>query len=118
MTSPLPPDYAQLLTEIKSRVREAQYRALHQVNREQMQLYWELGRLIAERQQQQGWGKAIVENLARDLQKEFAGMSGFSVQNLWYMRQFYLEYSAIAVSWTIQLFSPGSRMPAYATLFA
>ena len=97
MTPPLPPDYAKLLTEIKSRVREAQHRALQHVNREQMQLYWDLGRLIAERQQQQGWGKAIVENLARDLQKEFAGMSGFSVQNLWYMRQFYLEYSASAV---------------------
>ena len=59
-----------------------------------MQLYWDLGRLIAERSQQQGWGKAVVETLAHDLQTKFAGVSGFSVQNLWYMRQFYLEYSA------------------------
>ncbi|QIL78261.1 MULTISPECIES: YhcG family protein [Hymenobacter] len=93
MTS-LPSDYAQLLTALTHRVRAAQYRALQQVNREQMQLYWDLGQLIAERQQQQGWGKAVVETLARDLQREFAGVSGFSVQNLWYMRQFYLEYSA------------------------
>ena len=90
----LPSDYAQLLTALKLRVRAAQYRALQQVNREQMQLYWDLGQLIAKRQQQQGWGKAVVETLARDLQTEFAGVSGFSVQNLWYMRQFYLEYSA------------------------
>ena len=88
-----PADYQQLLTEVKQRVRAAQYRALQQVNREQMQLYWDLGRLIAERQQQHGWGKSIVETLAKDLQTEFVGMSGFSVQNLWYMRQFYLEYS-------------------------
>ncbi|GAA4001894.1 hypothetical protein GCM10022408_11500 [Hymenobacter fastidiosus] len=79
------------------RVRAAQYRALQQVNREQMQLYWDLGQLIAERQQQYGWGKSIVETLARDLQTEFVGMSGFSVQNLWYMRQFHLEYSASEV---------------------
>ena len=49
---------------------------------------------MAERQQQHGWGKSIVETLARDLQKEFAGMSEFSSRNRWYMRDFYLEYSA------------------------
>ena len=91
---PLPLDYPQFLVDIKQRVRAAQYRALQAVNREQMQLYWDLGQLIAERQQQHGWGKSVVETLARDLQTEFVGMSGFSVQNLWYMRQFYLEYSA------------------------
>lgn len=90
---PTPADYPQLLTAVKQRVREAQYRALQQVNQQQMQLYWDLGRLIAERQQQHGWGKSVVETLARDLQTEFAGMSGFSARNLWYMRDFYLEYS-------------------------
>ncbi|SFQ38263.1 PDDEXK nuclease domain-containing protein [Hymenobacter arizonensis] len=91
--NPAPTDYHQLLAAVKRRVREAQYRALQQVNQQQMQLYWDLGQLIAERQQQDGWGKSVVETLARDLQTEFVGMSGFSVQNLWYMRQFYLEYS-------------------------
>jgi predicted nuclease of restriction endonuclease-like (RecB) superfamily len=38
------------------------------------------------------WGKSIVKNLSSDLQKEFPGIKGFSPQNLWYMRQFYLEY--------------------------
>ena len=94
---PTSSDYHQLLVDLKQRVRAAQYRALQQVNQEQMQLYWEMGRLIAERQQQHGWGKSVVETLARDLQAEFAGMSGFSVQNLWYMRQFYLEYSASSI---------------------
>lgn len=79
---------------MKQRVRDAQYRALQQVNQQQMQLYWDLGRLIAERQQQHGWGKGVVETLAHDLQTEFVGMSGFSSRNLWYMRDFYLEYSA------------------------
>lgn len=85
-------DYGRLLTEIKDRVRVAQYEALRAVNRELVALYWDIGRLIVERQGQQKWGKAIVENLAADLQSEFPGLLGFSAQNLWYMRQFYLEY--------------------------
>lgn len=87
-----PSDYSTLLQAVKQRVREAQYRALQQVNQQQIQLYWDLGRLIAERQQQDGWGKSVVETLARDLQTEFVEMSGFSVSNLWRMRSFYLEY--------------------------
>lgn len=55
-------------------------------------LYWDIGKLIVERQDREGWGKSVVERLANDLQNEFPGVSGFSVQNLWYMRQFYLEY--------------------------
>ncbi len=39
-----------------------------------------------------GWGKAVVINLARDLQSEFPGRNGLSSQNLWFMRQFYREY--------------------------
>lgn len=84
--------YEQFVAEVKSRIRQAQYQALKAVNKEQMQLYWELGRLIVERQQQHGWGKSIVENLARELQMEFAGMGGMSSANLWRMRAFYLTY--------------------------
>jgi hypothetical protein len=47
-----------------------------------MQLYWDVGRLIAERQQQHGWGKSVVETLARDLQAEFVGITGFSASSL------------------------------------
>ena len=85
-------EYGRLLTDIKDRVRAAQYEALRAVNKELVALYWDIGRLIVERQGEQKWGKAIVENLAADLQLEFPGLLGFSAQNLWYMRQFYLEY--------------------------
>ena len=50
--------------------------------------------MIVERQKKYGWGKAIVENLAKDLQKEFPGIQGFSSANLWRIRLFYEEYSA------------------------
>jgi len=45
------------------------------------------------KQSSKSWGKATVENLASDLQKEFPGVQGFSAQNLWRMRQFYLAYA-------------------------
>jgi predicted nuclease of restriction endonuclease-like (RecB) superfamily len=57
-----------------------------------LQLYWWLGENISRRQTEQGWGKSVVENLARDLQAEFPGRNGFSTQNLWAMRQFFSEY--------------------------
>ena len=66
--------------------------ALRAVNRELVDLYWELGAAIQSKQEAAGWGKAVVENLARDLQTEFPGRNGFSAQNLWLMRQFFREY--------------------------
>lgn len=85
-------DYTQLLIDVKERVRSAQLAALKVVNTELVGLYWDLGRMIVERQDQAGWGKSVVERLSQDLRREFPGVAGFSVQNLWYMRQFYLEY--------------------------
>jgi len=48
--------------------------------------------MIVDRQEVEGWGKSVVERLSADLRQEFPGVGGFSVQNLWYMRQFYSEY--------------------------
>lgn len=86
-------EYGDFLREVKERIRSAQYEALKKVNKELIHLYWDIGKMIVEQQKKRGWGKAIVQNIAQDLQKEFIGISGFSSQNLWYMRQFYLEYS-------------------------
>jgi hypothetical protein len=70
--------YGNLLGEIKQRIRSAQYKALRAVNRELIALYWDIGRMIVERQKLQGWGKSVVERLAADLQAEFPGVRGFS----------------------------------------
>ena len=88
----LPADYARLLGAIKERVRTAQYEALRAVNKELVALYWDIGRMIVERQQGRSWGTAVVRTLADDLQKEFPGMSGFSARNIWRMRDFFLAY--------------------------
>ena len=87
-----PVEYLTLLGEIRERIRSAQYEALKAVNKELITLYWDIGRMIVERQQGESWGKSVVQRLAGDLQKDFPGIQGFSAQNLWYMRQFYLEY--------------------------
>ena len=78
----------------RRRILSAQYAALRAVNKELVGLYWDIGRLIVERQKVEGWGKGVVEQLSADLRVAFPGVGGFSVQNLWYMRQFYQEYSA------------------------
>ena len=87
-----PRDYADFLAGIKRQIRQRQYQALRAVNHELVALYWELGEAIRRKQEEPGWGKSVVETLARDLQAEFPGRNGFSAPNLWLMRQFYLEY--------------------------
>lgn len=57
-------------------------------------LYWEVGKRITEQQTASGWGKSVVENLSRDIQKEFPGIKGFGVSNMWDMARFYAEYQS------------------------
>ena len=85
-------EYQSFVENIKKRVLSAQYEALKKVNRELIELYWSIGKDITQKQEEFSWGKSIVKNLSNDLQKEFVGIKGFSIQNLWNMRQFYLEY--------------------------
>jgi len=86
------PGYDALLSSIKTRIAESRIRAFRAANRELIDLYWYIGQQIAEQQARQGWGKAVVERLSRDLRGENTGVRGFSTQNLWYMRQLYLTY--------------------------
>lgn len=85
--------YPRLLAEIKERVRSAQYDALKSINKELVGLYWDIGRMIVERQAGETWGKAVVQQLAVDLQNEFHGVSGFSASNLWRMKAFFEAYA-------------------------
>jgi predicted nuclease of restriction endonuclease-like (RecB) superfamily len=85
-------EYGILLNDVKARIRAAQYEALKAVNKELITLYWDIGRMIVDRQDKQGWGKSVVQNLAADLQKEFQGTQGFSAAGLWRMRNFYQTY--------------------------
>ena len=81
-------DYADLLRNLKERIRAAQVKASLSVNRELVLLYWQIGRDILARQAAQGWGSKVIDRLAADLRKEFPEMKGFSSRNLKYMRAF------------------------------
>lgn len=69
-------DYAVLLTEIKDNIRSSQYEALRAVNKHLISLYWDIGRLIVERQEARGWGLSIVDQLAADVQQAPSSPSG------------------------------------------
>ncbi|SHJ41413.1 Predicted nuclease of restriction endonuclease-like (RecB) superfamily, DUF1016 family [Hymenobacter daecheongensis DSM 21074] len=96
-TLPLPSDYPQFLAELKGHIRETQVRAALAVNSELVQLYWRIGYQILQRQQQQGWGAKVVEQLAQDLRQEFPEASGFSPRNLKYMRAFAVAWPELAI---------------------
>ncbi|SFR49183.1 Predicted nuclease of restriction endonuclease-like (RecB) superfamily, DUF1016 family [Thiomicrospira sp. ALE5] len=81
-----------LLNELKQVIRAAQHRALQSVNKELTALYWTIGQRIVASQEIHGWGKSVVAQISDELQKEFVDSKGFSVQNLWNMRMYYLAY--------------------------
>lgn len=90
--STIDPEYRHWLENFKSRIRSAQIKAAVAVNTELIQLYWQLGQMLAERQENAQWGDAIVDRLAADLKTEFPNLTGFSRLNLFFMRRFYLYY--------------------------
>ena len=94
----LPAGYGELLEDLKTRVRAAQLKAAVAANRELIQLYWDIGRLIVQRQEKEGWGKSVVERLADDIQREFPGLGGFSRSNVFRMRAFYETYAPAVAS--------------------
>lgn len=91
-TSPLPDNYDDFLRDLKERIRTAQVRAALAVNQELITLYWQIGRSILERQQEEGWGAKVIAQLAKDLARDFPEMTGFSSRNLKYMRSFAEAY--------------------------
>ena len=84
----LPSDYVETLTEIKRRVQEERLRAVLAANSAMVRLYWDIGRMILERQERAGWGAKVIDRLAADLREAYPDMKGFSPRNLKYMRAF------------------------------
>ena len=84
-------NYLDFFITVKERIRKSQYDALKAVNKELIQLYHDIGKLIIEKQDKLGWGKSVVEKLSEDIRKEYPGIQGFSVSNIWNMRMFYTE---------------------------
>ena len=85
-------EYQQTLEALKERVRSAQLKAARAVNTELIQLYWDIGNTILEKQKNAKWGSKFLEQTSKDLSSAFPGMQGFSRRNVAYMRKFSAEY--------------------------
>ncbi len=89
--------YSTLLSDIKTRVRQGQLRAGFSANAEMLAAYWDIGKMIHDRQQLEGWGKGVIPRLANDLKNELSEVKGFTERNLKFMVQFYKEYSDLSI---------------------
>ncbi|MDD3860667.1 MAG: PDDEXK nuclease domain-containing protein [Bacteroidales bacterium] len=94
-------EYQNWAFDIVNKIKQAQIRTSLKVNAEMLDLYWEIGHSIIEKQNLYGWGSKIIELLSADLQKTFTDTLGFSIRNLKYMRAFadaYPEYPIVQVA--------------------
>ena len=85
--------YIDFVKELKQKIHSAKSKAVLSVNKQMIILYFDIGKEIITKQDELGWGRSVVEQMSKDLQIEFGKRSGFSSQNLWYMRQFYMTYN-------------------------
>ena len=86
------PNYISFIAEVKQQILKSRYQAARLVNREQLLLYFVVGKQLAEKVNTEKWGTKVIEQIAEDLQKELPGLKGFSYRNLRNMRQFADEY--------------------------
>ena len=84
--------YSDFFKEIIDTINSAKYEAYKSLNKYHIGQNFEIGKLIVKNQEKNNWGKSIVDTLSKDINKIFDGQKGYSPQNLWRMRQFYLEY--------------------------
>jgi len=96
----LPAGYAEWIADVKVRIRAAQQRAALAVNREMLQLYWQIGREILDRQAVAGWEAGILSRIEADLRVEFPDIRGFSQTNLKYMRMFAEAWHRPGCNWS------------------
>ena len=87
--------YSHMLADIKARIRQAQRRVVMAANTEMIHMYWDIGRMVAEKQAAEGWGAAVIPRLAVDLRNDLNEIKGFSKRNLGRMISFYRAYPGL-----------------------
>ncbi len=84
--------YNSFFSEILETIKSSRYKAFKSLNKFHIGQNFEIGKIIVENQDKNQWGQSIVDTLSKDINKQIDGIKGYSPQNLWRMRQFYLEY--------------------------
>jgi len=85
--------YKIFIKELKKKVQTTQIKASIKVNEELLRLYWEIAKMIVAKQKEASWGANLIEQISKDLKREFPDMKGFSATNIKYMRNWYLFWS-------------------------
>lgn len=98
----LPGDYQQWRKQIESLIEQAKIRAVMGVNKELLALYWNIGKDILAKQDEQGWGTQVISQLSKDLTAKFSGDRGYSERNLRNMKQFAKAYPHFPI-WQVPL---------------
>ena len=88
-------EYKELISGIKIQIKNSRQKALLAVNGELLILYWNIGNIILDYQDKDGWGAKVIDNIAKEIKLEFPELKGFSPRNLKYMRKFALEYKSL-----------------------
>lgn len=91
------PNSAEFINDIKQIVTQARHKAYAAINSAMVEAYWQMGKRIVE-QEQEGrqradYGTRLLKTLSEELTREFG--KGFSVNSLYYFRQFYLTFPEI-----------------------
>lgn len=94
----MPSGYGPFLENLKARIQAARVRAALSVNSKLIQLYYDIGHAIMEKQRTEGWGNKTIDRLSIDLRNAFPDMKGFSPRNLLYMKQFAEIYAGHPIS--------------------
>ena len=80
--------YFRFIEEIKNEIKNRRISVVLSANSSMICMYWNIGRAVLEKQNQQGWGTKVIDRMAKDLKEAFPEMSGFSPRNIKYMRKF------------------------------
>jgi len=85
--------YKDFIATIKRKIQSSQLKAHIKVNEELLKLYWDLAKMIVDKQKLSSWGDGFLKDISNDLKKEFPNMKGLSRSILMYMKKWYLFYS-------------------------
>lgn len=99
--------YAALLRKIKQRVLIAQQRVIYAANEEMLRMYWDVGEMLQQSQDADGWGKKTLQRLAVDLKNDYSEIKGFTVRNMQFMVQ------SITNHWTTRYLQEAIKLDDY-----
>jgi predicted nuclease of restriction endonuclease-like (RecB) superfamily len=87
-------EYNEWISELKSKIHAARRKVTYSINSQLLEMYWDLGKDICEKQNKFDWGSKFIEQIALELKHEFPEVKGFSRRNIYAIRQWYIFYSA------------------------